>query len=430
MQRVLMIAYHFPPLAGSSGVQRTLRFVQQLPRHGWEPIVLTAHPRAYANSSDDLLAEIPAGAVVKRAFALDTARHLSLRGRYPARWALPDRWASWRFDAVRHGLRLVRELQPEVLWSTYPIATAHRIGAELQAATGLPWVADFRDPMVQGAYPACARTRAAYLAIEQRAATSASACVFTTPGAARLYHERYRDGRARTAVIENGYDESSFANLPLPPGGARDSSALVLLHSGAIYPSERDPTALFQALSALRDGGVAPAQLRIRFRAAVHDEVLDELAARHGVAEYIETAPPLPYREALAEMTAAGALLVLQAANCNEQIPAKLYEYIRAGRPLVGLTDAAGDTAATLRASGAHYHAPLDDPASIAATLKRLLADHRAGTVRLPDRAAARSCSREARTVELAKLLADCAASLRSLRDAPVPAPALDRQTL
>lgn len=30
MKRILMIAYHFPPLAGSSGIQRTLRFVQHL----------------------------------------------------------------------------------------------------------------------------------------------------------------------------------------------------------------------------------------------------------------------------------------------------------------------------------------------------------------------------------------------------------------
>ena len=40
MKKVLMIAYHFPPLAGSSGIQRTLRFAQQLPERGWQPIVL------------------------------------------------------------------------------------------------------------------------------------------------------------------------------------------------------------------------------------------------------------------------------------------------------------------------------------------------------------------------------------------------------
>ena len=76
MKRVLMIAYHFPPLAGSSGIQRTLRFVQHLPAMGWQTLVLSANPLAYEATSDDLMAEIPPGTVIKRCFALDTARHL------------------------------------------------------------------------------------------------------------------------------------------------------------------------------------------------------------------------------------------------------------------------------------------------------------------------------------------------------------------
>ena len=91
MKRVLMVAYHFPPLAGSSGIQRTLRFVQQLPAHGWQPLVLGAHPRAFERSSDDLDGDVPSGTVVRRAFALDAARHLSLGGRYPAALARPCR---------------------------------------------------------------------------------------------------------------------------------------------------------------------------------------------------------------------------------------------------------------------------------------------------------------------------------------------------
>lgn len=119
MKRVLMVAYHFPPLAGSSGIQRTLRFVQQLPDFGWEPIILTAHPRAYERVSDDLLREVPVHLMVYRAFALDTARHLSIARRYPGFLARPDRWMSWRWGAVAAGLRLIRRYQPVALWSTY-----------------------------------------------------------------------------------------------------------------------------------------------------------------------------------------------------------------------------------------------------------------------------------------------------------------------
>ena len=325
-----MIAYHFPPLAGSSGIQRTLRFVQHLPQLGWEPIVLTAHAAAYESTSDDLVSEIPAGTVVRRALALDTARHLQIEGRYLAWMARPDRWMSWRYDGVRQGLKLIKDHRPEVIWSTYPVATAHVIASALHRKTGIPWIADFRDPMAQEAYPSDPRTRRQFQAIEADAAQNARFCVFTTPGAADEYRRRYPATAARMLVLENGYDEESFAAglgrpgaLPKAPNGHR----IVLLHSGIVYPTERDPTQLFKALGRLKaQGSITPAQLCVRFRASVHDGLLRRLAAENGASDFLDLCPALPYREALAEMVSVDALLVMQASNCNTQIPAKIYE--------------------------------------------------------------------------------------------------------
>lgn len=142
MKRILMVAYHFPPLAGSSGIQRTLRFVQHLPSLGWEPLVLSADPKAYEQVSNDLLPDVPADTVVRRAFALDTARHLQVAGRYLGWMARPDRWISWKFAGVREGLKLIERFKPDVIWSTYPIATAHVIASTLHRKSGIPWIAD------------------------------------------------------------------------------------------------------------------------------------------------------------------------------------------------------------------------------------------------------------------------------------------------
>jgi glycosyltransferase involved in cell wall biosynthesis len=403
MKRVLMVAYHFPPMAGSSGIQRTLRFVQHLPAFGWEPIVLSAHPRAYKRVADDLAADIPAGTVVRRAFALDTARHLSIGGRFLGALARPDRWMSWRFGAMPVAHRMVCELKPDVLWTTFPIATAHAIGADIHRATGLPWVADFRDPMAQDGYPADPKTWEQYRRIEETAVSQAACSVFTTRGAARIYRERYPQFAARIQVIENGYDEDSFpATPPEPP----TDGPLVLLHSGIVYPSERDPTALFDALAQLRGRGEAgPDRLRIRFRAAVHDATIEVLARQRGVHDMVEFAPPVAYREALHEMQTVHALLVLQAANCNEQVPAKLYEYLRAGRPIVALTDPAGDTADVLRRAGMADVAPLDDAGAIAHLLRSLLDAIAHGRARGTDAAAMHAASRLERTRELVAVL-------------------------
>ena len=402
-----MIAYHFPPLAGSSGIQRTLRFVQHLPALGWTPIVLTAEPRAYARTSPDLMKDVPDGTVVRRAFALDTARHLNILGRYAGWMARPDRWISWRFDAVRQGLQLVKEYKPDVIWSTYPIATAHVIAQQLHQKTGLPWVADFRDPMAQDGYPVDPVTWRSYQRIEQQAVEHASRSVFTTPGAAQLYRDRYPQAASRITVLENGFDEESFANAPSAAVRVlTDDQPVVLLHSGIVYPSERDPTQLFQALQRLKaSGGLSARQLTIRFRASAHDDMLGQLASQYGVQDFIELSPAVPYREALAEMLSVDALLVLQASNCNAQIPAKIYEYLRAGRPILGLTDPAGDTAGVLRGAGVEAMARIDSADEIAVVLPRFVAAVRTQTVRLPDPLAVKNASRQGRSQAFAEML-------------------------
>ncbi len=421
VNRVLMIAFHFPPLHGSSGIQRTLKFSQYLPALGWQPLVLTAHPRAYERQGTDQLKDIPPEAVVHRAFALDTSRHLAVGGRYIRSMALPDRWVSWVLGGVPAGLRLIRKYRPQVIWSTYPIASAHLIGLALARLTRLPWIADMRDPMTDVDYPTNPLTRRVYRWIEDQAVRHSCAVVCTTAGAVRNYQQRYPHVPAeRFLLVENGYDEENFAGAStvVPPAPVADAP-FVLVHSGIIYPSERDPVELFAALADLQAAGqLVPGQLRLVLRATAHDEYLAGLIAQHGVGAFVTLAPHVPYREALAEMLTADGLLVLQAANCNHQIPAKVYEYMRARRPVLALTDPAGDTAGALLQAGIDTIAPLDNRQRIAQALVRFMAQVRAGSAPVATSAAVTGASRRARAAQLARLL-DHVGAQRAL--APVP---------
>lgn len=406
MKRVLMIAYHFPPIHGSSGVQRTLRFARYLPEFGWEPIILTVHPRAYEQVSDDQMGDIPPGITVIRAQGWDTARHFALAGRYPGFLARPDRWMSWWLGAVPAGLRAIRTCRPAALWSTYPIATAHRIGAGLHARSGLPWVADFRDPMAQEDYPPDPAMWRSFAHIERICIEQARVSTFTTPSALDTYRARYPGLEKRLHLLENGYDEETFqAAMPEPESGtALNSGCVTLLHSGIVYPSERDPTRLFEALRLLREQHPERyARLKVRFRAAVHDDLLRRLAEENSVSPAIEIMPSVGYRDALAEMLRADGLLILQAANCNAQIPAKLYEYLRTRRPVLSLTDPAGDTARTCRNAGLSAIARLDQAQDICDLLVRFMANSAEGFV--PTEEAIRQASRWGRTEQLAGLL-------------------------
>lgn len=375
VKRVLMVAFHYPPLRGSSGIQRTLKFSKYLPEFGWEPIVLTAHQRAYSSLGNDQINEI-SKQISYRAFALDTSRHLSFKGRYPGVLSLPDRWVSWWLGAVPLGLYLIKKYQPDIIWSTYPIATAHLIGHSLSRLTGIPWVSDFRDPMVDEVYPFDPLTRRTHLWIERKAVNRSSRIVLTTPGAVKDFEKRFPQIPAsRFCLIENGYDEESFATAEaIITRKQSESKQIVLVHSGIIYPSERDPIPLFGALADLSQQGlISPAGLKIILRATAHDSYLLELIDQYGIGEIVFLAPPVSYQEALSEMLTADGLLILQASNCNNQIPAKLYECLRARRPILALTDPVGDTAAALINLGIDTIAPLDSKDGIMQKLLHFL---------------------------------------------------------
>ena len=177
------------------------------------------------------------------------------------------------------------------------------------------------------------------------------------------------------------------------------------MHSGVLYPEERDPRPFFAAVKQLKSTGVIDAgSLRIVLRATGNDaHYAPELAAA-AIDDIVQLAPPVGYRQALQEMLTADGLLLFQASMCNHQIPAKVYEYMRAGRPILALTDPVGDTANVLECARTGVIADLRSADDIATRLQgfveQLKAWRAVGTP--PERAALHS--RRSRTAELARL--------------------------
>ncbi len=408
-KRVLIVAFHFPPVRVSSGIQRTLKFCTYLREHGWSPLVLTIDPRAYPTTSADQLEEVPDDIVVERAFGLDTARQLSIGGKYLGWMAQPDRWISWWPAAVWTGMRMIRQYRPAALMSTFPIATAHRIALSLQERSGLPWIADFRDSMTEPGYPRDALTWKVQRRLEQRVVERCSTAVFTTELTRQMYAERYAGyDAAKWVVIENGYDEENFTaaedGIDTRPLGA--PAQLTLVHSGVLYPKERDPRPFFAALAQLkRQGRIAAQNLQVILRATGSDGLYAPMLAELNIADIVRLEPVVAYRDALREMLRADALLLFQGSVCNHQIPAKIYEYYRAGRPIFGLVDPAGISARMLRDVGVADIADIASAEQIGERLLELLAALRENRRQGVARDVAARHSRRSRSAELATLL-------------------------
>lgn len=408
-RRILIVAYHYPPVRGSSGIQRTLKFSAYLRDHGWEPMVLTVWSRAYEQVGDDQMREIPQGMLVERAFALNTARHLSIGGRYLQWMAQPDRWVSWWPAGVWRGMQMIRHHRPAAILSTYPISSAHLIGLTLQRLSGLPWIADCRDSMTEPGYPVDPLTWRSNRRLEQAMVKHCTRAVFTTQGTLRMYAARYPEMPAsRWAVIENGYDEENFrdAERAFTPAPLGVPGELTLVHSGVLYPQERDPRPFFAALQQLKERGeVSAATLRVVLRATGSDDLYRPMLATYRIADLVHLAPAISYHAALREMMCADGLLLFQASMCNHQIPAKLYEYFRAGRPIFALTDPLGNTADTLRGARAQDIVNIADSQDIEIGMRRFLAGVRAATIKGVQPEMAQKHSRRSRTDELARLL-------------------------
>lgn len=332
---------------------------------------------------------------------------MGFRGSFPSILAQPDRWVSWWLGAVPSGLRLIRKHRPAVIWSTYPIATAHLIGYTLHRLTGIPWVADFRDPISNADIGPNALTTRTRQWVERRTIMYAARSVFTTPGAMADYACRYTTRKKSFAVIPNGYDERDFNSLRDGQRSRPVSSprAITLVHSGVLYPDGRNPRAFLSAIAALRAQGVESVEeLYVILRASRQEAMYETMITDMGLEDIVSLQPPMPYHEALTEMASADGLLLFQGSEYNRQIPAKVYEYFRIGRPILALTDPDGDTAGLLASEGVDSIAPLDDASAIAIVLREFLEGVKSRTIAVPPPERVAHYSREAGAKQVATL--------------------------
>jgi len=403
---ILVVAYDFPPHA-AIGTMRTLRLVRHLVRRGWKVNVLTGDPRTYLPSTpvdDALMARVPESVQVIRASAMRKvqapakAKSASAprveaaprKHRWPAAivrakayvetsMAVPDKESAWWLPAVRAGLRCCKTERPDVIFSSAPPWTGQLVAAAIAARVKAPWVADFRDPWARLPWresrPWIPRRAAQWF--EDMSVRRAAAVVFTTRGILDNVAAHHDPSLAsKYHVVPNGCEIDEFAELAAarscaPSGLPQDP--FVLLHAGSLYGG-RDPRPLLRAIAAaIRSGLVDPARFRLRLLGtmALDGVNLTNTCAELDLTDVVQMVPRIPRHQSLAEMMAASALLLVQPGH-PLSIPAKAYEYLATGRPVLAIADE-GETANLIRNSGAGLVVSGTDETGMAQALGRLV---------------------------------------------------------
>jgi glycosyltransferase involved in cell wall biosynthesis len=343
---LLMIAFEFPPSNGAS-VPRIESFYRYLKQWGWKVVVLTASSKAYQridNSYQDGKEDL-----VYRAMALDVPRHLSIKGKYLSSMEMPDRWGlTWIPCALVKGKKLLKQYKPDVIWSSSPIPSTHYIAQKLSSDGNIPWVADYRDPFHYMNGSAGKRLDKQHRKIDSQTIRQASKLTFATQQVRDLYCKEYGElVSQKSMVIENGFDESNFKSINTltdcnTPFSEKKFS---LYYSGVLYPNGRDPKPVFEALSNLKHQAVISSKnFELIFQGAGKGtefvNILDEL----NIKDLVRFIEPVSFIKALNNMLGANALLLIQDRRFNNQIPGKIYEYLRTQRPMLVKADPMGAT--------------------------------------------------------------------------------------
>jgi glycosyltransferase involved in cell wall biosynthesis len=409
-----MFAYYFPPLGGS-GVQRTLKYVKYLPAEGFDPIVIAGRPRWLPRLQDATLArEVPLEAVVMRArtIPLDQAQGkldallgrlgLPTRAVRAALW--PDAAVGWVPAAVWHGLRAVRSHHPDVIYSTHLPASAHLAALIVHRVTGLPWVADFRDPWTLESGPEGSPyrpPRSAQAALERRVVAEAS---YLTVACDSIELLDLRSTDPRRVLITNGVDPDDLvggaASEPVP-------ERFRLSYVGSLY-GERDGAPVWAALRDLvARGSVDPErfELRIVGNAQLDRSKLDSIPVPVTMTGHVD------HQQAVREIRSASALLFSQPRSYRGS-SGKIYEYLASGRPILCVAGPENLAFRLVEELGAGECADAGDPEQVRRALASVFASWERGTLNMDPAVRQEALRRFSRR----KLAGDLAAVLRAAR--------------
>jgi glycosyltransferase involved in cell wall biosynthesis len=360
MKKVLFITYYWPP-SGKASLHWPLKIIKNLPSFDWLPLVLTVEEDSFSQKDETFDSEVPKEVKVVRAKAYEPfniykkvigkskdeklvpSETISKKnksfGHRLSIWIrmnlfIPDSRAGWYFPAVKVGTDLLIKEKVDAVISIGPPHTTHLVGKKLALSSRIPLVPVFIDPWTDIAYyrdfNRSSITRSIDNHLEKSVLEKSKAVVFVTKTMCEDYEKKYPSIKNKTNVLYWGYSEEDF---DLPPNTLhKEDGAEIFLHSGNIFDYQ-NPKLFWITLKKEIDKG---RKLKLKFIGTVAPEIRMSIT-NAGLDSYTEYKGFLPYKEMLREMLNANYLLVC--ATEPRHVPGKLFEYLRAGKPIIAFGD-------------------------------------------------------------------------------------------
>ena len=434
MKRVLIITYYWPP-SGGSGVQRWLKMSKYLPEYGWQPVIYTPEDGEYPVEDPSLEKDVPPEAeVIKRpivepytmykkflgirkdekvkaGFIKEDGKKKNWKERLAIRvrgnFFIPDARRWWIKPSVRFLKEYLQEHPVDAIISTGPPHSMHLIAMKLQSSLNIPWIADFRDPWTEIEYyddlHLTRRADRKQHKLEHEVLTKADKVVTVTPDWGRRLG---RIGNRNVRVIYNGFDDDD--QIAQNTEIKKDGSTFSITYIGVLM-EVRNPVKLWQAFGELvkEDDAFAKA-LKVNLVGQI-DNSVKNCIAESGLTEQVSVSPYVPHDQVDAINRNSSVLLLTLNPDSKPLakglVPAKLFEYLASGRPILCIGPKDGDAARILKETQAGTTIGFEDKEQMKEVVKDLYHRHLENDLADNEGPAIKKYSRKALTSKYGKLL-------------------------
>ena len=367
--KVLIVTYYWPP-SGGMAVQRWMNLANGLAQSGVEVFVLTIDETSafYPVRDESLWSRIDSKVHVTRVkawnpFVLakkvmksgipstgfasgEKERRLNWISFLRSHLFIPDPRKTWNRRAVRMATQILKENQITNVVTTSPPASVHLIGRRLKQNFDIQWIADFRDPWTDiFYYDRLGHSRFSRwidLKLEKSVLQEADLVVAVSTGCVELLKQKLdQDSFEKFLVISNGFDHGLSSHAYAPNQGQ-----FQFVFTGSIADSYQ-AEAFFDAIDFTRRS-IPECSISVEVYGPIPVQIQNgilekyDCIAFHGEKSHSEI-------RAIQEQADALFLVAANAKNYRGMVAGKLFEYLRAMRPIVHLGNHDSDVAQIIR---------------------------------------------------------------------------------
>jgi glycosyltransferase involved in cell wall biosynthesis len=377
LKKVLVITYYWPP-NGSSGVQRWLKFAKYLKEFNWEPVIYTPENPEVISIDNSLLKDAEGVQIIKtpiwepysfykkftgqsknanintaflkekKVVSLPEKISVWIRGNF----FIPDARKFWIKPSVRFLNEWLKNNHVDAIVSTGPPHSMHLIAERVKQKTGVPWLADFRDPWTNIDFAGELMLTSAAKRIHERMELSVlkhSDKIVVIGNEMKKEFAQLLQSEEKISVITNGYDEE---DLPVTDS-ARDKK-FSMVSVGALVKT-RNPEVFWKALSHLtKENKSLGENFEVKIVGRV-DYSVKESIAQYGLQQLVNYMDYVPHEKVLSLLQSAQVLLLPlnNTHNAKGIVTGKLFEYLAGRRPILCIGPEDGDAAGILNETNA-----------------------------------------------------------------------------